>query len=258
MSLAKEGFIAATKRLKKLQKRVEKLSAKFNPPFNNLDKKVHMDHYGFCYLFGKRINEDTADLELIEIIKQTPEEEYDGRIGFFGEWCIGDCSAVVERYNRLQVRINALFVKLGLNIKDKVMKDISGNIYLFGKPINESMTDDELVKIINDTPEDNYDGVTNEFSGAWILWECKAVVERRNEIQARVNGLFQELGLIFESEDIGKIGADHAGNLYLFGKLVTGSMTNDELIKIIKETPESERDGYMTYDSKWIVRQSWD
>jgi hypothetical protein len=45
-----------------------------------------MNHYGKWYLFGKQITLETTDDEIIKIVRQTPPEEYDGKIDFFGHW----------------------------------------------------------------------------------------------------------------------------------------------------------------------------
>ena len=261
MSLTKEGFQAAMREGKILQTRINKLANQFEHPFNKLDDKVQMDHYGQWYLFGKEIGEQTTDREIIEIVQQTPKKEYDGHIGFFGEWHLDDSAFVIEKHKRLQARANTLLSKLEIEFEDRVMKDISGKLYLFGNLINVDMTDDDLVKIIKNTPEDTYDGVTN-CEGVWITRDCRANVKKHEQMQKRVNELFQKLGLIFEKNDGSSFGkkpgekvyVDGKGNLYLFGKLVTGYMTDDELIKIIEETPENEYDGYTTFDGEWIVR----
>lgn len=266
MSLTREGVNAAMREGKKLQKRISKLANRFEPPFNNLDGKAHMNHYGQWYLFGKPISEKTSDRALIKIIEQTPEEEYDGCTGFFGEWYVGNGVFFIKKHKRLQERVDALFCTLGLKLTDKVMKDLSGKIYLFGNPIDEDMTDEELIKIINDTPEETYDGVTNEFSGDWITRDCAANVKKHKKMQKRANKIFQAIGLKFKTINDGggfgrkageKVYVDGKGNLYLFGKLVTENMTDDELMKIIKETPENEYNGYTTYDGEWHV-PTWD
>jgi hypothetical protein len=86
MSLKKGGFEAAMERGGKLQTRVNELSKLFDPPFNNLNKKLLMNHYGIWYLFGKKITLETTDDEIIKIVRQTPADEYDGKIDFFGNW----------------------------------------------------------------------------------------------------------------------------------------------------------------------------
>jgi len=86
MSLTKEGFEAAVKLNRSLNERVNKLLKKLE--LNLLDK-VQMDHYGSSYLFGNKIKEQTTDQELIDIIKSTPKEDYNGHITFFGEFTTG-------------------------------------------------------------------------------------------------------------------------------------------------------------------------
>ena len=46
---------------------------------------------------------------------------------------------------------------------------------------------------------------------------------------------------------------DGKGNLYLFGKLITNDTMDDELKKIIKETPEGDYNGYTAFEGEWIV-----
>jgi 1,2-phenylacetyl-CoA epoxidase catalytic subunit len=217
MSLTKEGLLAAIDRGKKLKERVNKLAKQFEHPFNKLDGKVQMNHYGQWYLFGKEISEKTTDREIIEIIEQTPNEEYDGHINFFGEWCIDDCPSVIEKHQRLQARTNLLFYKLDIELEDKVMKDMYGRLYLFGNLINEDMADDELEKIINDTPDDTYDGWTN-IKGTWITRDCRANVEKHKRMQKRVNKLFQKLGLIFDKNDGSSFGKKPGEKVYVDGK----------------------------------------
>jgi hypothetical protein len=169
VSLRKEAFAEVARTHKKLQNRVCELSKSFNPPFDNLDDKVQMNHYGSCYLFGKRITEATTDAEIAKIIEQTPEEEYDGAIDFFGEWRLWGCKSVNDKQERLQDRVNALFRELNIGLEGGVMKDANGKLYLFGKLIDIDMTDDELAKIIKDTPKEHYFGRINILTGEWII-----------------------------------------------------------------------------------------
>jgi len=50
-----------------------------------------------------------------------------------------------------------------------------------------------------------------------------------------------------------KVYVDGKGNLYLFGKLITNDTMDDELKKIIKETPEGDYNGYTAFEGEWIV-----
>jgi len=117
------------------------------------------------------LNEDMTDDEITEIIKNTPAEIYDGFIDFFGMLHVEYCLSSREKHGRMIVRVNALFRMLNLELADKVMVDRLGNLYLFGKPVNEEMTDDEIIKIINDTSPDVYDGFVN-MEGTWITRDC--------------------------------------------------------------------------------------
>jgi hypothetical protein len=88
MSLSRSEFAELNKRREKLTERVCALSVQFDAPFNNLSDKILVNHYGVCYLFGKEIDERTTDEQIVQIVKQTPEEEYDGHVDFFGRWIV--------------------------------------------------------------------------------------------------------------------------------------------------------------------------
>jgi len=64
-------------------------------------------------------------------------------------------------------RVNQLFEKFSLPLKDKVQMDHYGKLYLFGVSIEKETTDDELIKIIESTPKESWDGHI-DFFGKWI------------------------------------------------------------------------------------------
>lgn len=83
MSLSGEALNIAFDRLKNLNDHVNELFNELSLPLSN---KVQMNHYGSLYLFGKLVNIQTTDDELIEIIQSTPEKSWNGHIDFFGRW----------------------------------------------------------------------------------------------------------------------------------------------------------------------------
>ena len=255
MSLRRDALESACKRHKEMQQRVNMLFAN-SDNYRHLTNKVQMNHYGGLYLFGNKITDDMTDLEILSIADNTPPEEYDGHIDFFGGWRVDTCPDVVERARGVQRRVNALFAELGLELENKVTLTGSGKMYLFGKLIGVDITDDELVKVIKDTPEDTYDGFTND-EGTWITRDCKANVEKYEKMTERAARTFAELGIAFErieripASRVNKISRTLNGDMYLFDKRVTEHTTDDELVKIIKETPEVEYDGYVDYSGNW-------
>lgn len=84
MSLSKEGFEKAVKRLKKINDFTNEVLEKNNIQLRNI---VEMDHYGHTYIFGIKVEQEniTAE-EIIDIVKSTPKENYDKHIDFFGQW----------------------------------------------------------------------------------------------------------------------------------------------------------------------------
>lgn len=94
MSLTMEGLEAAAKLNRELQERVDALCKKLGVS----DVEVDSDHYGRCYIFGQSIHGGTPDKKLIQIIKDTPENEKFGYLDFFGGWHNIDCTcAMCER-----------------------------------------------------------------------------------------------------------------------------------------------------------------
>jgi hypothetical protein len=83
MSLSREAFESACKRNEILNYSVNDIFVKLEMELND---KVQMNHYGQPYLFGKKIEVKTTDDEIINIIKSTPKEDYNGHINFFGTW----------------------------------------------------------------------------------------------------------------------------------------------------------------------------
>ena len=83
MSLTKEAFEQAQANFRALNNRVNQLFNQLELPLEN---KVQMDHYGKLYLFGQAVGLQSSDDELIAIIKSTPEQSWNGKINFFGEW----------------------------------------------------------------------------------------------------------------------------------------------------------------------------
>jgi hypothetical protein len=62
-----------------------------------------------------------------------------------------------ESYRRLNERVNILFKKLDLPLKDKIQMAHYGELYLFGKRVSEMTTDCKLKKIISKTQKEDYD-----------------------------------------------------------------------------------------------------
>ena len=71
-----------------------------------------------------------------------------------------------EQLKNLNKRADALFVKLGLPLENKVQMDHYGRAYLFGVLVTDKTTDDELTQIIKATPKKSWDGKIN-FFGQW-------------------------------------------------------------------------------------------
>ena len=103
MSLRPEALRNAINKCKKMQNRVNNLFAE-SEQYKNLKDKVQMDHWGFLYLFGKKIDANSTDNQILEIIEETPVEEYDGITTFFGRWCIRFCPAVTGTCKRTHNR----------------------------------------------------------------------------------------------------------------------------------------------------------
>ena len=66
----------------------------------------------------------------------------------------------------LNERTNKLFKQLGLPLKDKVQMDHYGRLYLFGVAVNKKNTNDEIIRIIQSTPEKSLGGQIG-FYGEW-------------------------------------------------------------------------------------------
>lgn len=75
-------------------------------------------------------------------------------------------NAAGGRATNLNDRVNKLFDKLSLPLKDKVQMNHYGILYLFGNMVSEKTTDDELIKIIKSTPEKSWNGKI-DFFGKW-------------------------------------------------------------------------------------------
>ena len=54
--------------------------------------------------------------------------------------CGEGLKAACERLARLEKRTNILFTKLGLPLKDKIQMEHYGDLYLFGKYVNDKTT----------------------------------------------------------------------------------------------------------------------
>jgi len=63
-----------------------------------------------------------------------------------------------KELNALNKRVNKLFLKLSLPLKDKVQMDHYGRAYLFGVKVNKFLTNDDLTNIIQSTPEKSWNG----------------------------------------------------------------------------------------------------
>ncbi len=83
MSLSEEALKKSNEILKNINEIVNQVFIEMNL---NLENKVQIDHYGKTYLFGKKVTKNTTFEEYINIIKLTPESEYNGHIDFFGNW----------------------------------------------------------------------------------------------------------------------------------------------------------------------------
>ena len=77
----------------------------------------------------------------------------------------------------------------------------------------------------------------------------------------RVNKLFEQLSLPLKN----KVQMDHYGKSYLFGKRISASTTDDELIEIIKSTPEKSWNGKIGFFGEWLeleegkwVKKKWE
>jgi len=68
------------------------------------------------------------------------------------------------------------------------------------------------------------------------------------KLNSRANELFKNLDLPLEN----KVQMDHYGSPYLFGKVICEETTDDELIQIIKSTPEKSWNGNISFFGKWI------
>jgi len=73
----------------------------------------------------------------------------------------------IERLKCLNERVNKLFDDLKLQLNDKIQMNHWGGLYLFGVSVNENITDDELIKIIQSTPEKSWHG-NIDFYGKWM------------------------------------------------------------------------------------------
>ena len=82
-----------------------------------------------------------------------------------------------KEYNE---RVNDLFKKLNLPLENKVQMDHYGRAYLFGQKIDVNTSNEELIKIIKSTSEENWNGKIG-FSGAWkekIMTKDKKIPEQ--------------------------------------------------------------------------------
>ena len=106
MSLSRTGLYLSVRRCKRLSRRVNKLFAKLDLPTSEL--WVQMNHYGQAYLFGNPIDDNTTDVEFLEIIAKTPKESYYKFIDFFGRWEGADgtiCEELVKKIDKLKDEI---------------------------------------------------------------------------------------------------------------------------------------------------------
>jgi hypothetical protein len=71
-----------------------------------------------------------------------------------------------KRAKRLNARVNKIFESLELPLNNKVQTDHYGRHYLFGKPLNEKMTNNEITEIVKETPKEHYGGWI-DFFGRW-------------------------------------------------------------------------------------------
>ena len=71
-----------------------------------------------------------------------------------------------KRHEILNNRVNNVFVKLEMELKDKVQMNRYGQLYLFGKKIEEKTTEDEITNIIKSKPKEDYNGHI-DFFGTW-------------------------------------------------------------------------------------------
>lgn len=75
----------------------------------------------------------------------------------------------------------------------------------------------------------------------------KWAMEKNFKLNVRVNRIFKELGINLSS----KVQDNHYGMSYLFGKEISEEMTDDEIIAIIKSTPEEEYHGSVDWFGRW-------
>ena len=80
---------------------------------------------------------------------------------------LGLCIARM-RMNRLNNRVNKLFKQLNLPLRYMIQMDHYGRTYLFGVAVNKESTNDEIIQIIQSTPESSWYGRIN-FFGEWIV-----------------------------------------------------------------------------------------
>lgn len=73
-------------------------------------------------------------------------------------------------------------------------------------------------------------------------------VQRKHTLNQRVNTLFEKLNLPLNN----KVEMNHYGVLYLFGNRIEEETTDEELIKIIKATPEKSWNGHIDFFGEWI------
>jgi hypothetical protein len=74
----------------------------------------------------------------------------------------------------------------------------------------------------------------------------EAVRKEYEKLEKRVSELCKKLGV-----PMVEIDSDHYGRFYIFGKSVYIGTLDKELTKIIKDTPDNERLGYLDFFGGW-------
>jgi len=73
------------------------------------------------------------------------------------------------------------------------------------------------------------------------------VKKQSTVLNNRINGLFKQFSLTLKN----KVQMNHYGKMYLFGKEISEKTTDNELIEIIKTTPEKSWNGKIDMWGKW-------